>query len=34
MYKIAHRGYSDLHKDNTMPSFLAAILLYHLYATL
>ena len=25
MYKIAHRGYSDLHKDNTMPSFLAAI---------
>ena len=25
MYKIAHRGYSDLHKDNTMESFYAAI---------
>ena len=25
MYKIAHRGYSDLHKDNTMQSFHAAI---------
>lgn len=25
MYKIAHIGYSDLFKDNTMPSFYAAI---------
>ena len=25
MYQIAHRGYCDLHKDNTMAAFQAAI---------
>jgi glycerophosphoryl diester phosphodiesterase len=25
MYQIAHRGFSDLHRDNSMPAFYAAI---------